>query len=69
MFATCRQIGAYAAENLSAAHGAKTARYFLLHFGHANIALPPIIGERNGSIFHEAQDIVLVIAKTLQKVA
>jgi len=56
------QIAADAAEHMRAFRGTEAAGDFLMHFRHADIVFPLVVGERSFPGGHEAQNLVLEVA-------
>ena len=74
VFAKCRDVAAYAAEDFAAVFTSKTTRDLLLQLRHPDVALTLVIVERplllskRGWMRQERQDLRLEIAQSIEQV-
>jgi len=69
LFAAGHKVGADDGKGISADFGAETTGDFLLEFGHSQVAFGLVIVEGNAQVGEEAQDLVAVLAQSLNEVA
>src|SRR5258708_13590579 len=68
LLACGRDDGAKAGEGVGAGHGAETAGYFHLDLHHPQVLLGQIVGEGNGEVIDEAQDIGFELMQSPQAI-
>ena len=68
VFAERRDVTADSAEDFPAAFTAKTSRYLLLQFRHANVALALVVVERNLRVRQKCQRLRLEITQAIEQV-
>ena len=64
----CREIRAECAEGVGAIFGSESARDFLFHFNHADIAFGLIVIKGNAEIGHKGQNAGFVSLKAVKQV-
>ena len=68
VFAKCRDVAAYAAEDFAAVFTSKTTRDLLLQLRHPDVALTLVIVERNQWMRQERQYLRLEITQSIEQV-
>lgn len=63
LFASGREVAADHAEGLGSGFAAEAARYFLLHFNHAQIVLGLVVVEGQADLAQEAEHFVFLVTQ------